>query len=489
MQDPLERLKAANADLERRDSRLREELTERRESVRAREGGGRGERGESTLEGRSVDRVSLAQETIVRRTGRPVLAIRRNQAQLVFDDPDSVVWKARLERAASHLTRAASAVGRIEVDGHPLSWVGTGWLLSPDTIVTNRHVASEFARRRGTDFVFRPALRGGSMSASIDFIEELERTDSLVFRLERVLHIEDEEGPDISFMRVSPASGQTIAQPIALAETPAEQDAMVAVIGYPARDSRIPDVELMDRIFGNVYDKKRLAPGQITVANRRSVEHDCSTLGGNSGSVVLSLDTGEAVGIHFAGRFLAANFAVPAALIADRLEQIARGGRSPRPSAPPQREETAAQIVRQTVNVPTTPAGSLSWTVPIHLTVQVGHPQVGAATGVPGSRPAAQPLPGEGDEGEDEEEFFETEAVPEDYRDREGYVETFLRGGADDASLDVIRVPVGTQIFEVGHTSLANRVICHTRVVDLSKPKGGRFRGGRDEVRDAEITD
>ena len=37
----------------------------------------------------------------------------------------------------------------------------------------------------------------------------------------------------------------------------------MAVIGYPARDSRIPDVDLMDQIFGNVYDKKRLAPGQV----------------------------------------------------------------------------------------------------------------------------------------------------------------------------------------------------------------------------------
>ena len=41
------------------------------------------------------------------------------------------------------------------------------------------------------------------------------------------------------------------------------------------------------------------------------MRHDCSTLGGNSGSVVLSLETGEAVGLHFAGRFLEANFAVP----------------------------------------------------------------------------------------------------------------------------------------------------------------------------------
>ena len=42
------------------------------------------------------------------------------------------------------------------------------------------------------------------------------------------------------------------------------------------------------------------------------MEHDASTLGGNSGSAVIDLETGEAVGLHFAGSYLQANYAVPA---------------------------------------------------------------------------------------------------------------------------------------------------------------------------------
>src|SRR5206468_1897426 len=116
-------------------------------------------------------------ESIVRRTGRPVLAIIRDRAQLSIDDPDSEVWKDRLTKAHQELETAARAVGRIEVTGHSMGWLGTGWLVAPNVIVTNRHVASEFARRSGTDFVFRQGLSGKAMTASIDLLEEVGRTD------------------------------------------------------------------------------------------------------------------------------------------------------------------------------------------------------------------------------------------------------------------------------------------------------------------------
>ena len=41
------------------------------------------------------------------------------------------------------------------------------------------------------------------------------------------------------------------------------------------------------------------------------VTHDSSTLGGNSGSAVIDIETGTVVGLHFAGRYLEANYAVP----------------------------------------------------------------------------------------------------------------------------------------------------------------------------------
>jgi endonuclease G len=98
----------------------------------------------------------------------------------------------------------------------------------------------------------------------------------------------------------------------------------VAVIGYPAKDSRTRIPEDMDRIFGNIYNVKRLAPGELTGGADRDdiTTHDCTTLGGNSGSVVVDLETGEALALHFAGREQDRNFAVPAALVRDRLERL-----------------------------------------------------------------------------------------------------------------------------------------------------------------------
>jgi endonuclease G len=140
----------------------------------------------------------------------------------------------------------------------------------------------------------------------------------------------------------------------------------------------------MYSIFGEVYDTKRLAPGQVTGVQPGILLHDCSTLGGNSGSVLLDLTSGEAVGLHFAGRFLEANYAVAAAVVAERLDAVHRritGGTRP----PPQ------------------PAGGgESGTRP---------PQTPPAPPRPGAPPVV--------------EVF-AEAVPEDYVGRRGYDREFL---------------------------------------------------------------
>ncbi len=270
---------------------------------------------------------------IVLRVGRPVLAIVGNAPRLDFKDSESTVWRARLQASAPLLKRAAQAVGRIEVTGLPgFTFVGTGWIVDKNTVVTNRHVAQTFAQRTGAGFTFKQASRTTPMTADIDFLEETGRPAQLEFPIVEILHIEEEPGPDFALLRVQHRSGMhTLAPPIPLAASSAKPEQQVAVIGYPARDSRVPDAQLMQSIFGNVYDKKRLAPGQITKARKDLVFHDCSTLGGNSGSVVLDLATGQAVGLHFAGRFLEANYAVPAAVVAARLEQALR----PRPGRPP----------------------------------------------------------------------------------------------------------------------------------------------------------
>jgi endonuclease G len=373
-------------------------------------------RGTSALEAMDSGNVedAIALESIILRTERPVLAIKKNQAELVFvDQIDSQIWESRLKAAKAHLDHAIHAVGRIELRGAPISWVGTGWLVHDSIMVTNRHVASEFARRDGEGFTFRTG-DDGRISAGIDFLQEIESDDTLLFDLVRPLHIESATGPDVAFFEVQPVSGQNkLAERIRLATRPAVTQ-NVAVIGYPAYDSRIPEPELMERIYGKIYNKKRLAPGAVTRLDESRLFHNCTTLGGNSGSVVLDLDSGEALGLHFSGSFLTTNYAVRADIVSKLLEQVRSGTRSvsvPRelvskPAAP-------APPVRSSDNV----VGRL--TIPLTVTVTVGNSSSSVSLSPPrGSGRPAPVAPGDDVEGE--------EGRAEDYRERTGYVRDFL---------------------------------------------------------------
>jgi endonuclease G len=326
---------AAVSRIEANDRALAEELR----AVRA-SGGPPAPAGVQLESLSSIDTAQPAQtslETIVLRVGRPVLAVVDGRPRFDTVDTESEVWRDRLAAAAEVLHRAARAVGRIDVARHPqLQWVGTGWLVSDDLIVTNRHVASEFGMRADGRFTFRQGLTGVRMGASLDFLREVDRAERLQSEVVEIVHVADEPGPDLAILRIERVSGGARPDPILLSSETASAGQQIAVIGYPARDSRIPDQRLMHSIFGDVYDRKRLAPGQVTDARPDVLLHDCSTLGGNSGSVLLDLRSGRALGLHFAGRFLEANYAVPAAIVAERVDAARRrkpaSGSSPRPS-------------------------------------------------------------------------------------------------------------------------------------------------------------
>src|SRR5262245_49136059 len=96
-------------------------------------------------------------ESIVQRVGRPVLGIVGGNVDLNFNAPESAVWKNRLQKSAALLSPAIAAVGRVETNNTALDepYVGTGWLVDQNVIVTNRHVALNFAERGQTGFTFQ----------------------------------------------------------------------------------------------------------------------------------------------------------------------------------------------------------------------------------------------------------------------------------------------------------------------------------------------
>lgn len=268
-------------------------------------------------------------EAIIERFTRPVYLVQRSTFEAPPDDfPESELIRERLAAARPAIESVVGSAGRIDLRNHRLDWVGTGWMVGDGIVVTNRHVASEFAAAAdGGGFAFRTNFGAPPVRASVDWRHEYQRPEESRFRVREVLWIEPEDSVDVALLRIDGEGDDGEAPPRTIElMTREEVDAAgvgswVTVIGYPAHDSR-NDAADQQRIFDGVYNVKRLAPGQVTaVVAEDLLHHDATTLGGNSGSVVLDLASGKALGLHFGGIQGERNEAVQA----PRVHQILRG--------------------------------------------------------------------------------------------------------------------------------------------------------------------
>jgi endonuclease G, mitochondrial len=206
------------------------------------------------------------------------------------------------------------SIGRIEVPGHPqLPYAGTGFVVGAGLLMTNRHVAEIFANGLGDrGLMFRPG-----QTAGIDFRRERIPSEPEVLTVQDIVMIHPYW--DMALLRVTGLPSRHASLRMSVADPADLQQRDIVVIGYPAQDMR-NDQNLQNRIFRNAFNIKRLQPGKLLVRtdvggfgrNVNAVTHDSSTLGGNSGSAVIDVTTGDVVGLHFAGKYLVANYAVPA---------------------------------------------------------------------------------------------------------------------------------------------------------------------------------
>jgi endonuclease G len=273
-------------------------------------------------------------EAIVKRFGRPALIIRND----TFEVPASDTWKALLFPHKSKIDAAIPSVGRVELVSSFPPFIGTAWMVTKDIAVTNRHVALLFAQRSGQSFVFRRNPVGQTVRVRVDFKEEFVQTTPFEAEVTEVLFISEESDsePDLAFIRLRASGDRPLPPPIPLFDGQLSARQRIAVIGYPAEDPRNGAAD-QARIFTNIFDVKRLAPGEILEAGSSFfLTHDCSTLGGNSGSPVIDIETGAVVGLHFGGRFLEENFAVRASTI---REFLARADNEAVVTSPPPQKE------------------------------------------------------------------------------------------------------------------------------------------------------
>jgi hypothetical protein len=248
---------------------------------------------------------------IVHLEARPAILIRDGDFA-----PPPPEW-ARLTAHREQIREVIARSGRIEVAGHvELDWLGTGSVVAPGVLMTNRHVAAEFCARRGEQWAFRQG-----MTSSVDFLGEHGSGASLEFEITGVIGIHEQH--DLALLRVEPSSsgGEALPEPLAVAasEPPDRIERDVYVVGYPAFDGRRNEPEPIRRIFMDVYNVKRLQPGRAVGYSvmYSALEHDCSTLGGNSGSPVVDLESHQVIALHFGGRYGVLSYAVPLWTLAD----------------------------------------------------------------------------------------------------------------------------------------------------------------------------
>jgi endonuclease G, mitochondrial len=246
-------------------------------------------------------------EAIVLLSKRPAILVQRGTFLQVPPE-----WGI-LNTLKNGINKTLQSVGRIEVTGHPsgLDWLGTGFLVGENVVMTNHHVAGEFCSDSGSpgSWRFKP-----NMTSRIDYLEEFGVLEHAEFEFVGVIGIHQDY--DLALLQVKPvsASGAASPQPLTIAsQPPASIDGrQVFACGYPAWDGRRNDPVEMMRIFAEIFNVKRLQPGELRKFDDgiNVLTHDCSTLGGNSGSCVVDLETNQVVGLHFGGRYLVGNNAV-----------------------------------------------------------------------------------------------------------------------------------------------------------------------------------
>lgn len=256
---------------------------------------------------------SAGLEAIVRLTGRPSLLIQ--DGTFAPATPD---WDEPLLAVRAQIENVIARVGRVNLPeiGSP-GYVGTAFLAAADLALTNRHVAMLFAQAHQDSWRIRTGY-----TPSVDFKAEHDRPGRQEHSVLDIVDIHPDPLVDLALLRLAPQSsgGSRLPSPLALNSDRARITVgrQVYVIGYPAYDTR-NDASAIDQIFGNMFFVKRLAPGEIIGARAQGLQltHDCSTLGGNSGSCVVDFSTHRVLGLHFSGTYLEENRAVSIAHLGD----------------------------------------------------------------------------------------------------------------------------------------------------------------------------
>jgi hypothetical protein len=260
------------------------------------------DRGESgTITGREF--ASL--EAIVRVLGRPAMRYTNNRVEMPLSDlGENDQWRVLVAIARSKIDKRSASVGRIG-SAAPYEFVGTGWRIGPDLLVTNRHVATKMAEN-STAPSGSWRIGAGRWFVSFNVTDSAAATRPV--EIKELAYTAPEEDIDFAVLRLDTGAGVPDALPLdwsadalgALNET-TFSGAEVYIVGHPFRQLASAESAA---VFGKADGTKRCSPGFVVRVDAPTYgfEHDCSTLGGNSGSCVLTASGHQVVGLHYGGR-------------------------------------------------------------------------------------------------------------------------------------------------------------------------------------------
>lgn len=411
------------------------------------------------------------------------------------------------------ILKSIPSVGRIELPNHwSAPYGGTGFVVGDNLIMTNRHVAQIFSTGVGQkELRFIPG-----QTAGIDFKKEKGSEASRYLEAVEVVMVHPYW--DMALLRVEGLPCDL--RPLNLSLTPPEDlfDREIAAIGYPAFDSR-NNTEVQNKVFNGVYNVKRLQPGRVKQREliqsygkaTDCVTHDASTLGGNSGSCVLDVTTGEIVALHFAGIYKKANYAVPSFELSRDEHVVAAGvdfGRDddvnveqPNPwhdfwvSADP-----SVEAARPSVQVPVTGGeqqlavnqavsgeGGVTLTIPLVINLRLGQPSQPIQTETEPRVPVTPSAPAV------VSSRMREPVHDQDYAARKGYDENFLNvpvpmptATNDD---DLAAMDCGSKVLPYHHFSIVmnkKRRLAQVTAANVdTSPQSQKPEPGRDYTRKA----
>lgn len=228
-----------------------------------------------------------------------------------LDDGLDGFWRDTFETERVRVRTVCANVAAIMIDGAP---VGTGWLVTQDTLVTNAHVAFNLCYRKPGLPPSDPRDRWRLASG---------RAFTAAFRYEHcnigrvaehkhvtildVLHVETSQRPDLAVFRIAPPPELPMPKPLGLGLALGKQgdwtsDAKVYSVGHPIKDLQ-GDTANVEMSFGSLDGTKRFSPGKIiSKIDADTLAHDCSTTNGSSGSPIVAMGDVSPVALHYFGR-------------------------------------------------------------------------------------------------------------------------------------------------------------------------------------------